>query len=67
MVTQYKVVSVAAPRGFLGLKFDEAAEKLTEEVNREISVGWEPQGGVTVAALPQSVRCRLLQAMVRRR
>lgn len=67
MTLQYKVVSIQAPRGFFGPKLDEAAEQLAEEVNREMSAGWEPQGGVAFSSSAQASRTYLLQALVRRR
>jgi hypothetical protein len=53
---QYQIISVSAV--FSGSK---ALEKLTKEVNEAIALGWEPQGGVAVAAN------QYIQAMVKRR
>ena len=53
---QYKVISVTAV--FSGAK---ALEKFTKEVNKAISLGWEPVGGIAFA------NACLLQAMIKRR
>jgi hypothetical protein len=53
---QYKVISVAA--AFYGSK---ALEKFIKEVNEAITLGWEPQGGITIYGT------QIMQAMIKRR
>lgn len=58
---EYKIVVVKAVAGFLTMRFELATEKLSAEVNQQIALGWEPQGGVSYT-VPY-----LFQAMTRRR
>ncbi len=63
---EYKVVVVKAV-GFLGTNFEAAAEKLAEEVNRLIALGWEPQGGISPGHSWSLKTPFLFQAMIKRR
>lgn len=63
---EYKIVVMQA-QNFLGTDFTRAAEKLSAEVNREISAGWEPQGGVNVGESRALKLPFLFQAMIKRR
>ena len=63
---EYKIVVVKA-LGLLGTNFEAAAEKLAEEVNQHIALGWEPQGGVSVGQTWNVKTPYLFQAMTRRR
>jgi hypothetical protein len=62
----YKIIVVKAV-GLFGTNFEAAAEKLAEDVGREIKAGWEPQGGVCSGTSLSFKRPYLFQAMVRRR
>jgi hypothetical protein len=44
---------------------DKAAAELTEQVNQELSLGWEPAGGVAIGSAGSAPY--LLQALVKRR
>jgi hypothetical protein len=53
---QYRIISVTScfsPK--------KALERLAKEVNEAITLGWEPQGGITIQG------AQLLQAMIKRR
>ncbi len=63
---EYKIVVMKAA-GFLGTNFESAAEKLAEEVGRQIALGWEPQGGISVGHSWSIKTPYLFQAMTRRR
>ena len=54
---QYRVISVGAP-----FSLKRALERLTQEVNQAIALGWEPLGGIAVLGANQ-----VLQAMIKRR
>ena len=41
-----------------------AAQQLTQEVNAELSAGWEPQGGI--ASIQAGTGVYLIQALARR-
>ena len=63
---EYKIVVVKA-LGLLGTNFEAAAEKLADEVGRQIALGWEPHGGVSVGQSWSLKTPYLFQAMTRRR
>jgi hypothetical protein len=44
---------------------DKAAQELANNVNAEISSGWEPQGGI--ASIQAGTSVYLIQALVRRK
>ena len=55
---EYKLITVA-----FFLSVDSAFEKLTQAGNDAIALGWEPPGGPVVF----DQRCRIMQAMIKRR
>jgi hypothetical protein len=63
---EYKIVVVKAV-GLLGTNFEAAAEKLAEEVTRQIAQGWEPHGGVSLGQSMSFKTPYLFQAMTRHR
>jgi hypothetical protein len=53
---QYRIISVGAP-----FSSKRALERLAQEVNQAIALGWEPLGGIAI------IGAQLLQAMIKRR
>lgn len=64
---EYKIITIKAEETFSGTKFERTAEKLATEVNSQIALGWEPQGGVCIGQTRNLRKPYLFQALVRRR
>jgi hypothetical protein len=62
---EYKIVIMAVKAGFLGLNPEATAENFGIEITQQISLGWEPQGGVGVGG--SQMAPYLFQAMIKRR
>jgi hypothetical protein len=62
-MAEYKLV-VAEVTSVIRRDVDKAADALSEEVNRELASGWEPQGGI--ASVQAGTGVHLIQALVRR-
>ncbi len=59
---EYKIIAVKN-KGIFGTDYQAMCAQLTEEVNRHIALGWEPQGGVAFGPPAYGI----YQAMVKRR
>ncbi len=60
---KYKIVTVNAVIGSFSTEFEQAAEKLSNLVNREMRDGWMPVGGVAVGQTMSTKEPYLFQAM----
>lgn len=64
---EYKIITIKADENINGTQFERTADQLTTEVNQQIVLGWEPQGGVCVGQTAFMKKPYLFQAMVKRR
>jgi hypothetical protein len=62
----YKVLSMKCT-GTFGTDFERAVERLAALVREQISLGWEPLGGVATGETSSMKKAYLFQAMIKRR
>jgi hypothetical protein len=60
----YKIITVYAC-DFMGTDFEKAAEKLSGLVNKEMTQGWRPMGGVATGNSASTHEPYLFQAMIK--
>jgi hypothetical protein len=62
----YKII-IEKSAGMLGTDFQVSVDKLAASVREQISLGWEPLGGVSVGESYAMKTPYLFQAMIKRR